>query len=53
MSAPSRRLSRRSLLIAGAAGAATAGLSRVGMAAANTGPQSYTASWSSVDQHLR
>ncbi len=45
--------SRRTLLTAaGTAGAAAAfGLLRFGTAAANTGPQGYTAAWSSVDQH--
>src|SRR5947209_12419396 len=48
---PSYRISRRRLLAA--AGAATAfGLVRFAPEAeANAGPQSYTASWSSVDQH--
>src|SRR5881392_791615 len=46
-------LSRRRLLTAAAATAAAtaAGLSRPGAAAATGGPQSYTAAWSSVDQH--
>jgi alpha-L-fucosidase len=46
-------ISRRTLLTAGSAGAAAAfGLLRFAPAAsANSGPQSYTASWSSVDQH--
>ncbi|SBT43432.1 alpha-L-fucosidase [Micromonospora auratinigra] len=46
-------LSRRGLLAAvGLTGAATvAGLSHVRLALATAGPSSYTASWSSVDQH--
>src|SRR5919107_3434534 len=49
---PSSRLTRRGLLTAaGIAGATAAGLSRVGVAWATAGPGSYTASWSSVDQH--
>jgi alpha-L-fucosidase len=40
------------LAAVGFTGAATAaGLSRVGMVWATSGPSSYTASWSSVDQH--
>src|SRR5690349_18465017 len=48
---PSFQISRRKLLAA--AGAATAfGLVRFAPDAdANAGPQSYTAAWSSVDQH--
>jgi alpha-L-fucosidase len=43
---------RRFLIATGATGAAAgAGLLRPGRALANSGPQSYTASWSSVDQH--
>ncbi|GAB3806342.1 alpha-L-fucosidase [Micromonospora zhanjiangensis] len=47
------RLSRRQLLVAsGATGIATAtGLLSVRNALATVGPQSYTSSWSSVDQH--
>jgi len=46
-------ISRRRFLIAtGATGAAAgAGLLTPGRALANSGPQSYTASWASVDQH--
>jgi alpha-L-fucosidase len=54
MSASSSPLSRRTLLAAiGLTGAATAtgGLLRAGAAWATSGPSSYTASWSSVDQH--
>ncbi|MFC4592289.1 alpha-L-fucosidase [Sphaerisporangium corydalis] len=46
----SSRLSRRTL-IAGAGGAAAAGLLGIRPAWATDGPSSYTASWSSVDQH--
>jgi len=43
---------RRLLTAAGITGAAAAtGVLRFGTAAANSGPSSYTASWSSVDQH--
>jgi alpha-L-fucosidase len=43
---------RRFLIATGATGAvAGAGLLRPSRALANTGPQSYTASWASVDQH--
>jgi alpha-L-fucosidase len=49
---PSSPISRRALLAAGAGAATTFGLLRFAPeAAANTGPQSYTASWASVDQH--
>ena len=54
MSSPSPHpISRRQLLFAtGVTGAAAAaGLLRPGRALATSGPQSYTASWSSVDQH--
>jgi alpha-L-fucosidase len=53
MSPSSPHLSRRRLLAAvGLAGVATAtGLSRMQLALATAGPQSYTAAWSSVDQH--
>ncbi|MFG2059320.1 alpha-L-fucosidase [Micromonospora sp. NPDC048930] len=53
MSPSPSHLSRRSLLAAvGLTGAATAaGLSNVRLALATVGPSSYTASWSSVDQH--
>src|SRR5579859_3782482 len=46
-------MSRRQLLVTtGVAGAAAAaGLLRPGIARATSGPQSYTASWASVDQH--
>jgi alpha-L-fucosidase len=53
MSSSSLRLSRRRLLTtAGVTGAAavTGGL-RSGVAAATSGPSSYTATWASVDQH--
>ena len=50
MSSSSFRLSRRQLLAAaGITGAAT--VLKVGRALAISGPTSYTASWSSVDQH--
>src|SRR5689334_4249831 len=46
------RVSRRALLAAaGVTGAAAAGVFRAGPVLANSGPSSYTASWSSVDQH--
>jgi alpha-L-fucosidase len=47
------RISRRQLIFTtGVTGAAAAaGLLRGGTAKANAGPQSYTATWSSVDQH--
>jgi alpha-L-fucosidase len=46
------RMSRRALLAAaGMTGAVTAGVFRVGLVRATSGPSSYTASWSSVDQH--
>src|SRR5689334_24996102 len=46
------RVSRRALLAAaGVTGAAAAGVFRTGLVLANSGPSSYTASWSSVDQH--
>src|SRR5438309_780477 len=54
MSSPSpHSFTRRNLLAAGGAGAAAAfGLLRFApSASATVGPQSYTASWSSVDQH--
>ncbi|WP_426513341.1 alpha-L-fucosidase [Dactylosporangium sp. McL0621] len=53
MSSSSFRISRRRLLTtAGITGAAAVtGLSRFGVAEATAGPGSYTASWSSVDQH--
>jgi alpha-L-fucosidase len=47
----SSSLSRRHLLLGAAAGVAGAGLLRVRGAWATAGPSSYTASWSSVDQH--
>ncbi|MBX6384856.1 MAG: alpha-L-fucosidase [Microbispora sp.] len=50
MSLPSYQFSRRQILIA-AGTAAAAGLLKAGPAWATAGPQSYTASWSSVDQH--
>ena len=53
MSPSSYRVTRRSLLAAtGIAGAATAaGVLRIGTVWATSGPSSYTAAWSSVDQH--
>ncbi|MFG1865901.1 alpha-L-fucosidase [Microbispora bryophytorum] len=50
MSASSFQFSRRQLL-ATAALATAAGALKAGPAWANAGPQSYSASWSSVDQH--
>ncbi|MEW9533358.1 alpha-L-fucosidase [Microbispora sp. NPDC049125] len=50
MSASSYQFSRRTLL-AGAGGVAAAGLLGVRTAWATEGPQSYSASWTSVDQH--
>jgi alpha-L-fucosidase len=50
MSSSSYDFSRRTLL-AGAGGVAAAGLLGVRTAWATDGPQSYTASWASVDQH--
>ncbi|MFC4107637.1 alpha-L-fucosidase, partial [Micromonospora zhanjiangensis] len=46
-------MTRRGLLVAVGVGAAaaTTGSFRVGVAWATEGPQSYTSSWSSVDQH--
>ena len=52
MSSSSFRVSRRALLAAaGVTGASAAGVFRTGLVLANSGPSSYTASWSSVDQH--
>ncbi|WP_431898305.1 alpha-L-fucosidase, partial [Micromonospora haikouensis] len=53
MDPTSPHLSRRRLLTAvGLTGIATAtGLSRMGLALATEGPQSYTPTWASVDQH--
>jgi alpha-L-fucosidase len=49
---PYRMNRRRLLTTAGLTGAAAAsGVLRSGVAAATEGPSSYTASWSSVDQH--
>ncbi|GII74993.1 alpha-L-fucosidase [Sphaerisporangium melleum] len=50
MSSSSFQFSRRSLL-AGAGGVAAAGLLGIRPAFATEGPQSYTPSWASVDQH--
>jgi alpha-L-fucosidase len=50
MSSSSFQFSRRTLL-AGAGGVAAAGLLGVRTAWATDGPQSYTSSWASVDQH--
>ncbi|MGC9671377.1 alpha-L-fucosidase [Planosporangium sp. 12N6] len=48
----SLRFNRRRLLVAaGLTGAAASGLLRSGASWATTGPSSYTARWSSVDQH--
>jgi alpha-L-fucosidase len=44
-------LSRRGLLLAAGCTGVAAGLTRFSTAWATVGPQSYTASWSSVDQH--
>jgi alpha-L-fucosidase len=51
MSSSSLPVSRRQLLAAAGLTGAAAGLTRVGFAWATAGPSSYTASWSSVDQH--
>jgi len=52
MSPPPPRLTRRRLLAAGiTGGAAAAGLFRIGTVWATAGPQSYTPTWASVDQH--
>ena len=52
MSSSPFQISRRRLLAAGAGAATSFGLLRFAPSAeANAGPQSYTASWSSVDQH--
>jgi alpha-L-fucosidase len=49
---PWPRLTRRRLLAAGiTGGAAAAGLFRAGTVWATVGPQSYTPTWASVDQH--
>src|SRR6476661_4375908 len=45
------RFTRRRLLAAAGATGAAAGLFKAGVAGATSGPSSYTASWSSVDQH--
>jgi alpha-L-fucosidase len=51
-SSPSRLTRRRLLAVTGLTGAAAAaGALRMGTASATSGPSSYTASWSSVDQH--
>ena len=50
MSLPIRFTRRRLLAAAGVTGAA-AGLLKAGIAGATSGPSSYTATWSSVDQH--
>ena len=51
MSSSSFRFSRRRLLATVGVTGAAAGLFRAGIARATSGPSSYTASWSSVDQH--
>ena len=51
MSSSSFEISRRKLLLATGAAASLSLLRFPGVAFATTGPQSYTASWSSVDQH--
>ena len=52
MSSLPSRLTRRRLLAAGITGSAVAaGLIRVGTVWATVGPQSYTPTWASVDQH--
>jgi alpha-L-fucosidase len=51
MSSSPFRVSRRAMLTAVGVTGVAAGLSRVGVVWATSGPQSYTASWSSVDQH--
>jgi alpha-L-fucosidase len=52
MPSSSSRLTRRSLLAAGiGGGAAAAGLVRIGTGWATDGPQSYSPTWASVDQH--
>jgi alpha-L-fucosidase len=51
MSTPSYPMSRRSLLLAAGFTGVAAGLTRFGAVWATAGPQSYTPSWSSVDQH--
>ncbi len=51
MSSPSFRLSRRGLFVAAGLTGAAAGLSRAGIVWATDGPQSYTPTWASVDQH--
>jgi alpha-L-fucosidase len=51
MSSSSFRFSRRRLLATVGVTGAAAGLFRAGVARATSGPSSYTASWSSVDQH--
>jgi alpha-L-fucosidase len=52
MSFSSSRVSRRGLLLGAAAGGAVgSGLLRVRRVWATAGPSSYTANWSSVDQH--
>jgi alpha-L-fucosidase len=51
-SSSSSRLTRRRMLAAGiTGGAAAAGLVRIGAVWATAGPQSYSPTWASVDQH--
>jgi alpha-L-fucosidase len=51
MSTPSFPVGRRSLLLAVGLTGAAAGLGRLGTVWATEGPQSYTPTWASVDQH--
>src|SRR6266540_3778823 len=51
MSTPSSPIGRRGLLLAAGLTGAAAGLTRLSAVWATAGPQSYTPSWSSVDQH--
>jgi alpha-L-fucosidase len=51
MTSPSSPIGRRSLLLAAGVTGVAAGLTRFGVVWATAGPQSYTPTWSSVDQH--